>query len=115
MPRGDRTGPSGMGPSTGRGMGFCTGNNQPGFASNFGGRGFGGSGFGRGWRNRNFAAGNPRWATQMPEYYPNVPAEPMQQMSTEQEIEMLKTESQNLQKSMENIEKRLAELTAEKE
>ena len=55
MPRGDRTGPSGEGPNTGRGMGYCTGNDHPGFMnaiSNRGrgyGRGFhGGAGYGRG-------------------------------------------------------------------
>lgn len=31
MPRGDRTGPDGQGPRTGRGMGFCNGFNIPGF------------------------------------------------------------------------------------
>jgi len=31
MPRGDRTGPAGMGPMTGRGAGFCAGFNMPGF------------------------------------------------------------------------------------
>ncbi|MFP4466839.1 MAG: DUF5320 domain-containing protein [Candidatus Goldiibacteriota bacterium] len=59
MPRGDRTGPAGAGAMTGRGLGFCAGNNAPGFMSGgFGGgpgrgRGFGngmgwGRGFGRG-------------------------------------------------------------------
>lgn len=60
MPGGDRTGPMGMGPMTGRGFGFCAGNGQPGYAfGGFGrgmGRGFGrgrGMGWGRGfgWRN----------------------------------------------------------------
>ena len=38
MPRGDGTGPSGMGPLTGRGAGYCAGYPNPGF------------GCGRGWR-----------------------------------------------------------------
>lgn len=33
MPRGDRRGPEGRGPVTGRGLGYCTGNDQPGFAA----------------------------------------------------------------------------------
>jgi len=33
MPRGDGTGPAGMGPRTGRGAGYCAGNRAPGFAS----------------------------------------------------------------------------------
>lgn len=31
MPRGDGTGPAGMGPRTGRGMGYCTGFQTPGW------------------------------------------------------------------------------------
>lgn len=58
MPRGDRTGPLGQGPMTGRGMGYCRGTGVAGFlTSRFGvgaGRGGGwGGGRGRGWRWRN--------------------------------------------------------------
>lgn len=73
MPYGDRTGPNGMGPMTGRGMGFCTGNDRPGcyepgpgmgrgrsFGRGGGGRGLGGGG--RGWRNMFHATGLPGWA-----------------------------------------------------
>lgn len=49
MPGGDRTGPMGAGPMTGRGFGFCAGSGQPGYASGGWGRGMGrGRGFGRG-------------------------------------------------------------------
>ena len=41
MPRGNRTGPMGMGPQTGRGMGFCSGNANPGYAWPGPGLGFG--------------------------------------------------------------------------
>ncbi len=50
MPWGDRTGPLGYGPRTGRGLGYCSGNNVPGYM--VAGRGLGlglGRGFGRGW------------------------------------------------------------------
>lgn len=49
MPRGDGTGPMGMGSMTGRGMGYCTGNNAPGFRGsvNFGYGMRGGQGFRR--------------------------------------------------------------------
>jgi hypothetical protein len=59
MPRGDGTGPGGMGPMTGRAAGFCAGYAAPGYASSWGGRGAGyglgrgagwGRGMGRGWR-----------------------------------------------------------------
>ena len=46
MPGGDRTGPAGMGPMTGRAAGFCAGYGMPGYM-NAGGRGLG-MGFGRG-------------------------------------------------------------------
>jgi hypothetical protein len=31
MPRGDRTGPEGKGPKTGRGLGYCSGSNKAGY------------------------------------------------------------------------------------
>ncbi|MBN1289121.1 MAG: DUF5320 domain-containing protein [Actinobacteria bacterium] len=43
MPGGDRTGPSGMGPLTGRGAGYCSGSDAPGFM-NLVRRGFSGTG-----------------------------------------------------------------------
>jgi len=57
MPRGDGTGPRGMGPMTGRGAGYCAGYSNPGFMNPMGGRmglglgrgrGFGAYGRGRG-------------------------------------------------------------------
>ena len=33
MPQGDKTGPNGEGPMTGRGMGYCSGYDNPGYAS----------------------------------------------------------------------------------
>jgi len=41
MPGGDRTGPVGMGPMTGRAAGFCAGFPVPGNATPGGGRGMG--------------------------------------------------------------------------
>ncbi|MBN2116447.1 MAG: DUF5320 domain-containing protein [Anaerolineales bacterium] len=58
MPRGDRTGPFGAGPMTGRGLGSCRGHETPGFANPTLGRGMGwrhGWGGGFGWRHRFFA------------------------------------------------------------
>ena len=51
MPRGDKTGPNGEGPMTGRQQGYCSGNDSPGYAVS--GRGLGknfGRGLGRGFR-----------------------------------------------------------------
>ena len=54
MPRGDKAGPAGKGPKTGRGAGYCAGYNTPGYMNpGFGygtGMGWGrGLGRGRGW------------------------------------------------------------------
>jgi len=55
MPFGNGTGPRGLGPRTGRGLGYCSGYSYPGYMNSYGfgwGRGFGrgwGRGLGRGW------------------------------------------------------------------
>lgn len=41
MPWGDGTGPAGMGPMTGRGLGYCAGYGAPGFYSSSRGWGYG--------------------------------------------------------------------------
>jgi len=64
MPGGDRTGPMGGGPMTGRGAGYCAGNDRPGYATPGFGRGMGrgfGRGGGRGRRNGFWATGLPGW------------------------------------------------------
>jgi len=71
MPRGDGTGPMGMGSMTGRGAGWCAGFGAPGYANPIPGRGLGmgfgrGGGFfggrgGRGRRNMYYATGLPGW------------------------------------------------------
>jgi len=48
MPGGDRTGPAGMGPMTGRAAGYCAGYGVPGYMNPYGGRMGGGFGWGRG-------------------------------------------------------------------
>ncbi len=50
MPSGNRKGPNGEGPKTGRGLGYCSGNDEPGYV--FGGRGLSrGQGIGNGFGN----------------------------------------------------------------
>jgi len=65
MPGGDRTGPWGRGPMTGRRAGYCAGFSVPGYANPIpgsGGMGCGrGWGRGRGWRNWYRATGLPGW------------------------------------------------------
>ena len=52
MPRGDKRGPNGMGPMTGRGLGYCAGYDAPGFTSDAPPRGGAGSGRGHGFGQR---------------------------------------------------------------
>ncbi len=55
MPWGDRTGPWGFGPRTGRAAGFCSGFGMPGFMNRFVWPPFGGRWFGLMWRIAPFA------------------------------------------------------------
>jgi hypothetical protein len=107
MPGGDRTGPWGYGPRTGRAAGYCSGFDVPGYANRTAwtgaGRGLGrgrGFGRGRGWRNRYFAAGLPGWA----------PAVPPQAPDPEQELTALERQAKALSGELERINKRLDEL-----
>ena len=64
MPGGDRTGPMGTGPMTGRGAGYCAGFQTAGYANPMPGRGFtrgrGGRGFRRGFgRGMGFSGTGP--------------------------------------------------------
>lgn len=58
MPRGDRTGPEGFGPRSGRALGYCSGSNTPGFYRGYPGRGMGyGRGMGRGYARTGYGRG----------------------------------------------------------
>lgn len=116
MPRGDSTGPMGMGPMTGRQAGYCACYNMPGFVNNAGRYGMG-MGFGRGAdlggrgggfrrRSRFFATGVPGRA-QFGSF-----VAPFQQTDPETEIQVLKNQAEYLQSEMDAIKKRLDELNA---
>ncbi len=98
MPRGDRTGPMGMGPMTGRGAGYCAGYDAPGNMNPVAGRAFGrGWGGGRGWRwrNRYYATGLPGWGA------------PPTKAQTSQ---ALKQQAEWLKEQLDDINQRLQEL-----
>ena len=63
MPGGDRTGPMGQGPMSGRGAGYCAGYNQPGWSSApmGGAGGWGGGRGGRRGRRRFQGYAMPPW------------------------------------------------------
>ncbi len=115
MPRGDGTGPMGMGPMTGRAAGFCAGSGIPGFMnSGLGrglgiGRGFGRSGGGRGCRNQFYATGLPGWKRF------GVDQQVMSEFTPEQEKLALKSQAEALQSQVNAIQKRLADLGVKEE
>ena len=134
MPRGDGTGPAGMGPMTGRGAGYCAGFGVPGYMNPVPGGGMGmargrGGGFGggRGWRNWYRATGMPGWmraaqglpAWGQPGYaappppqaqMPGAYAAPQAGPSQEQELEMLRAQAEQMQSALENVQQRIQEL-----
>ena len=110
MPGGDRTGPAGRGPMTGRAAGYCSDYPEPGFANpryGFGrgiGRGFG-RGFGRGYWGRGRGFG---WRDNYPEpyHYP----EP----TKEEEKTYLEKMVKDLEEDIKAIRERIQDITKEK-
>lgn len=99
MPGGDRTGPVGYGPLTGRGSGFCAGYGVPGFRNPppLYGRG-GRRGFFRG------AEAPPQWNPSVVQYSPP---------PTQGEEAYLQDEIQYLKAHLQKMERRLGELKQE--
>ena len=125
MPWGDRTGPAGLGPRTGRGLGYCNGYNQPGYVTSPGfGRGFGrGFGFGRGawgWGRGGYGYG---WGRGWAGY--NWPAPPAQTNTTQnqtaapqsndRELTDMKNELNSLKSAVEGLLNRSSSLTGRRE
>ncbi len=121
MPRGDKTGPMGMGPMTGRGVGYCAG--DPPLAGRAFGRGYGygrgffgpcgygyGRGFGgggRGWQNMYFAGRRSQWARFGWSGEEGSSMAPIK----ETEKQFLQGQAKSLQLELDEIKKRLDELT----
>ena len=117
MPRGDRTGPLGFGPMTGRAAGYCAGYTVPGYMNPYGGRGMGrrgflhggGGGFGRGRGFRFFG---------YPGVMPGVPGVPFvsqpgfgpEPYDERAELEELRSQSQAIENTLSGIQKRIKEL-----
>jgi len=129
MPWGDRTGPMGMGPMTGRGAGRCAGYAGPGFLNpgpgwgSYGwgrgrgrGRGFGGGGgFGRRFRAGGFGG---RWRGPWgwpPVGWPGPYSMPYDApfasaASRGQELDALKDQARYFEEALEEIKERIGEL-----
>ena len=128
MTRGDRTGPEGMGPTTGRGAGYCAGHDMPGYAHPVPKGGFGhgwghgrARGFGRRRRRRfwhhamGHPMGHPGWAG-----FGRGPAWNMPAMmcgpctlSPKEELEALKQQGEWMKNKLEAISQRIEEIDGE--
>ena len=124
MPRGDRTGPMGMGAMTGRAGGYRTGFRMPGCANFLSGRGFGMAvgrgrgawsrgfgGAGRGWRHRFHATGQLGWMrfggyTAYPGFLAahGKPDPELEKQALRNEADALKSELEAIQKRLSDIE-----------
>jgi hypothetical protein len=108
MPRGDRTGPQGYGPMTGRGVGYCAGRHGPGYVNPAYGWG---RGWGRGWRHRHWArfgyGPGPAWDVP-PAYGPYA-----QPPTREDEAAYLRDQADWLQEQLNAVQARLDELEQE--
>ncbi len=120
MPAGDRTGPRGEGPRTGRGLGYCSGYTTPGYTKGVprGGGGFGrwgrGPGYGRGF---GFGRGYRAWAP-APRSYPGSYGYGVQEPATEEEArqsekEYLEGEVEALEEELDAMRQRMRELDEE--
>jgi hypothetical protein len=111
MPRGDGTGPIGMGPMTGRGAGYCAGFTAPGYANPVGYAGGFVCGFrrGRGFRRMFYSTGLPGWARY------GYPAYAGADEEAPDEKEFLCNQAEFLEKQLQQIKKRLSRLKEDEE
>ena len=117
MPKGDKTGPQGLGSKTGRAAGYCAGYSVPGYMNPMRGCG---RGFGRGFgRRRGGGFGIRRFAYVQPfvfqsEYQPIDQPKTLQQeiASLENYQKSLEVEKTNINQEMEGVKARLKELKA---
>jgi hypothetical protein len=125
-PWGDRTGPWGRGPRTGRGAGYCAGYDVPGYMNpdvpGYGrgrGRGYGGGrgrgmglGRGRGWGRGRLFQEDPYPPPGYPadDYYPDPYYGPPREPEPEVEKKYLEGVIEHLEKEMVAVKKRIGEL-----
>lgn len=101
MPGGDRTGPQGYGPRTGRGLGYCSGYGRPGYANPPFRRGYGF--FGR--RGRGFGRGRGFWYRGVDQ-----PVEPIDDPREAYLVPNIKDEKTYLQQAISDLEQELKNL-----
>ncbi len=113
MPRGDRTGPGGLGPMTGRGAGCCAGYSAAGYVNPVYGRGAGfgfvrgpgrGPGRGLGRAAGASAGGYPFYGDPYPNPYASG------EITPGREAEILKKQAEVLQDELDAVQRRVKEL-----
>lgn len=123
MPGGDRSGPLGKGPRTGRAVGFCAGFGIPGYNnSTFGQLSGGGRGRrgrfdsvgGNRWRNQFYATGHPRWMRRIGNHAQQNFPFTVQQANSTVELRYLKEQSQALIFELEAINSKISEIEKQK-
>lgn len=125
MPGGDRTGPLGAGPRTGRAAGFCAGYKMPGYANPIPGYGFGygfrrgfrggygrgfGQGLGRGLRRSWGSYEIPPWGASSPYSQPGYYPPFDEKASISEEINSLKSQEKYLANALKDLRKRIEEI-----
>jgi hypothetical protein len=129
MPRGDRTGPLGLGSMTGRGLGYCAGYATPGFTKGYFGQGLGfrrgfrrglGRGFGLGFRGYYPSIGftpPPTYQNippyQMP-YGASVPYLPPTIITKEEQLKILADQKEFLEKQIADLTEEIKKIEEEK-
>lgn len=109
MPRGDKSGPEGLGPMTGRGLGYCAGYPSPGFVNNFFGRGIGGRGvFGRG-LGMGFRGGRGYAGNSFP-----FARTSYQSLSKKEQLNIMENQAKDLKRELDEIHERISELKSDK-
>lgn len=106
MPNGNGTGPSGMGPMTGRGLGYCAGYENTGYNNLIGkkrGRGFFLRGRGPGFGRMGFGR------------YAKYESNNERPLPKEEEILILESRANDIRIELERIEKRISELESNTE
>ncbi|MCF8299102.1 MAG: DUF5320 domain-containing protein [Saprospiraceae bacterium] len=98
MPRNDKTGPQGLGPMTGRGLGTCAGNANQEFGNN--------SGFGRGFGRGRMGFGGGRGYGRFAGNFSKIPNRSFSnEQMIEDELSSLKEKIAFLEKQLSNVRK----------
>lgn len=111
MPRGNKSGPTGQGPMTGRAMGYCVGNDVPGYMEDRPGLGLA-RGF-RGGRNAGMGRGPGRGMGNRWNMRNAAPSEENLAPTKEEERNYLSRQAERLKRTLNEVEQRINELDKE--